>query len=339
MKFKIRFADQIVGLFIIFALVSLAFVIVMLGRSQRWFAKDVSFTTVLPTAGGLSKNMAVYYKGFAIGSVTSFQLNDDDNVEVIFLINEEYRDRVKLGSMVELVASPIGLGNQFLFHAGLGQQELEAGSFIPIVGSHQGKELVRQHLAVEPQKSDLVASMIPQLPSILDGLQDILGEVQGILANLNTALGSGSSETEIGKMLASLNTTLTGVETLPSSLEGLLGGVIDDIMAEIKPLLETIDSIASSLDDPGGLLQAISPEVSNTLVDSLTALSGTLHNLEKTTAVLPAQFLGIMLDLRSVMKNADDVLASLTNNPLLRGGVPGRVESQSSNTNPRDIRF
>ena len=59
MKFKIRFADQIVGFFVIVCLVSLAFVIVMLGRSQRWFAKDYTFIKVLPSAVGLGKNMPV----------------------------------------------------------------------------------------------------------------------------------------------------------------------------------------------------------------------------------------------------------------------------------------
>ena len=120
MKFKIRFADQIVGFFIVLSLVSLAFVIVMLGKSQRWFVKDVSFSTILQSAGGLSKNMAVQYRGFTIGNIKNFYLNDNDEVEVIFSIYKEYKDKVKKGSIVEMMISPVGLGNQFLFHAGRG---------------------------------------------------------------------------------------------------------------------------------------------------------------------------------------------------------------------------
>ena len=78
MKFKIRFADQIVGLFLILSLVSVVFIIIMLGRSQRWFAKDYAFNTVLLSATGLSKNMPVQYKGFTIGNVKNFYLNGDD---------------------------------------------------------------------------------------------------------------------------------------------------------------------------------------------------------------------------------------------------------------------
>jgi len=337
MKFKIRFADQIVGIIIISALIALAFAIVMLGRSQRWFTKDVSYKTELNSAVGLSKNMAVQYKGFTIGNVTDFKLSKaertkDDKVEVFFKIHEDYKNLVTQGSMVELQSSPIGLGNQFLFYAGLGKTVLEPESIIPIVGSPAARELIRQGHAEEAPKTDLVASMLPQLGPILDS-------VQGILANLNIALGDGSRETEIGKIIGSLNTTLAEVETLPSWVEGLVEGIVKELMAEIKPLIGTLDSIVSVLDDQGGLLEAVSPEVHKTLVEALSSLSGTLHNLEKTTAVLPAQLSGIMLDLGSVMKNADDVLASLTNNPLLKGGVPEKLESQGGITNPRDIRF
>jgi len=52
-KFHIRFADQIVGFFIILTVASLLFITVMLGRSQRWFARDLAFRTEFPSAAGL----------------------------------------------------------------------------------------------------------------------------------------------------------------------------------------------------------------------------------------------------------------------------------------------
>jgi phospholipid/cholesterol/gamma-HCH transport system substrate-binding protein len=45
------------------------------------------------------------------------------------------------------------------------------------------------------------------------------------------------------------------------------------------------------------------------------------------------------MDLRVTMKSAEDVLTALTNNPLLKGGVPERAESLNSGTNPRGIQF
>ena len=340
MKFKIRFVDQIIGFFVVLSLASLVFVIIMLGRSQRWFAKDVSFTTILPSAGGLNKNMAVQYRGFTIGNIINFYLTENDNVEVIFSIFEEYSDRVRQGSIVEMMISPVGLGNQFLFHAGRGV-ELPEGAFIPILGSPQALELVAQGLAVEPQHDDSISLIMNRVNSVLD-------EVYGIASQMRVAFGEGSDETEIGMIASGIRRTITGVETLPQTVDQTivaLASSIDDIMAEISPILTNVAAITTELTDPDGLLFTIldaEGEVYMNLVASLESISGILDNLDRATAFVPAQLpqlSGLILELRGTMRAAEDVLIALTNNPLLRRGVPGRPESESAGTSPRNIRF
>jgi phospholipid/cholesterol/gamma-HCH transport system substrate-binding protein len=39
------------------------------------------------------------------------------------------------------------------------------------------------------------------------------------------------------------------------------------------------------------------------------------------------------------MQDVDDLLVALANNPLLKNGVPERLETQTGGTSPRDIRF
>jgi len=330
MKFKIRFADQIVGIFIILSLVSLVAVIVLLGRSQRWFANDISYTTILPSATGLSKNMPVQYRGFGIGNVKSFYLTESDDVEVIFSIFEEYRDRMKLGSMVEIMVSPVGLGNQFLIHTGRGEL-LPEGAFVPVVGSAQARELVRQDLAVEPHHDDSISLM--------------MNRVSSILAQIDEALGQGSDITEIGKILGSLLRTLTGVEALPIMVENMLSDLmptIENILAELEPVMKNINDILAQVNDPDGLLFKVldtEEDVYVSLVSSLGSISSILDNLDKTAASQLPHIAGMIMELRTTLRTADDVLVSLTNNPLLRKGVPERVETQSGGTTPRDIQF
>jgi phospholipid/cholesterol/gamma-HCH transport system substrate-binding protein len=339
-KFKIRFADQIVGFFIVLSLVSLIFVIIMLGRSQRWFAKDISFTTILPSAGGLSKNMPVLYRGFTIGNVKDFYLMEDDNVEVVFSIHEEHSDRVKLGSMVEMMISPVGLGNQFLFHSGRGEP-LVPGSFVPVVGSARARELVRQGVAVEPQHDDSISVLMNRVNSLLD--------------LVNEALGEGSDITEIGKIMGSIQKILADAETLPGMVDQTVSVAVrtlEDIHAELQPILASADSILANVDaitgelnDPNGLLYTVldtDEEVYVNLVKSLKSVSGILDNLDKTVAFIPSQIpqlTGIIMDLRVTLKTAEDVLTALTNNPLLRGGIPEKLQTQDGGTSPRDIRF
>lgn len=340
MNFKIRFADQIVGFFIILSLAAVIFVIVMLGRSQRWFAKDASFHTILPSAGGLSKNMAVQYKGFTIGNIKSFYLNDHDNVEVIIVIHEEYKDRVRQGSLVEIMQSPVGLGNQFLFHAGLGDV-LAEGALIPAVGSSQAKELIRQGLAVEPYHDDSISVLMSKASTTLDNLNQVLN-------NVSEALGPGSDATEIGQIVGSVRKTLAGAETLPDTVDKTANAAIaqiEDIQAQLKPILANINELATKVNDPSGTVYSIldsDKDVYTNLVKSLKSVSSMLDNLDKTTAFIPGQLpqlAGLISDLRVTLKSAEDVLVALTNNPLLRGGIPAKPDSQGSGTGPRDIRF
>ena len=331
LKFKIRFADQIVGFFIIVSLLSLGFVVAMLGRTQRWFAKDAAFTTILPTAGGLSKNMAVQFRGFTIGSVRDFHLTDNDYVEVIFVIHEEYTDRVKRGSMVEMMVSPIGLGNQFLFHPGRGDV-LAEGSFVPLVGTAQAREFIRQGLAAEPQRDDSITV--------------IMNRVSSLLGYLDVALGPGTDETEIGLIVGSIQRTLAGVEVLPDEVNVLLNDVnvlLGELRAEINPILSNLGALTAELSDPDGLIStALDTEgdIYTSLVDSLGSLSGMLDNLDRTTAFLPTQLpqiAGLITELRVTLRTAEEMLIAVTNNPLLRGGVPERPEPRT--TGPRNIGF
>ena len=340
MRFKIRFADQIVGLFIILSLAALVFVIIMLGQSQRWFSKDVFYYTNMPTADGLSNNMPVQYRGFTIGNVKTFHLNENDDVEVIFFIYEGYHDRVKQGSMVEKVASPIGLGSSFIFYAGKGLNLLPENTFIPVVGSPQARELIRQGLADEPRYDDIITMALNQITSTLE-------EVNEILANVNEALGPGSRETEIGKIVGSLQKIIEDAESIPQTID-LAGAdiskLVDEILSELSPALANINILTNELVDPDGLLFTMlntDEEVYTSLTASLRSISSILNNLDETIAFLPSQtpqIAGMIIELRQTLKAAEDVMIALSNNPLLRGGVPQRPETQSG-TSPRDLRF
>jgi phospholipid/cholesterol/gamma-HCH transport system substrate-binding protein len=341
MKFRIRFADQIVGFFIIVALASLTFVIIMLGRSQRWFTRDARFRTEFVSANGLNRNMPVLYKGFTIGNVISFGLSENDQVEAVFSIFEEYRDRVKTGSVVELIVSPIGLGNQFHFYPGKGNDLLGDGDFVPRVDSPLARSFVVQGLVDVPSNDDSIALL--------------LSRANSLIADLRDALGVGSDVTEIGQIVRSVNRTLAGVETLPDSInmafEGILVDIddllamVDGLLTAVHPVISDINAITSMAADPDGTIAAIldsEGDVYTGLARSLYSLGGVIEELENIVAFIPRQLpqlAGLITDVRTAIITAEDVLIALTNNPLLRNGIPERVDVQSSGTSPRDIQF
>jgi len=347
MKFKIRFADQIVGFFIILSIVSLVFVVLMLGRSYRWFSRDSRYHTILYSAGGLSNNMPILYRGFTIGNVTSFFLNDNDDVEVIFLIFEEYNDRVRLGSMMMMIESPIGLGSSFHFHPGRGAI-LPEDSFIPVAGSPQAQELIRRGLADEPRHEDSIGVIITRVNTTL-------ADVNSILAHINEAIGSGSDETEIGRIIGSAATIMAEAEIIPALIDESVRDLINILesfqrdlepaMLSVNDILLGINNLVSELNDPDGLIMTVldtEEAVYTNLVESLGSVRSILDNLDATIAFLPSQIpqiAAIIMDLGAIMSSVEDVLVALANNPLLRGGIPQRPDTQGSGISPRDLRF
>jgi phospholipid/cholesterol/gamma-HCH transport system substrate-binding protein len=339
MKFTIRFADQIVGILIVIALGALIFVVFMLGSNQRWFSRDYMFKTYFTSAAGLSKNMNVLYKGFTIGRVTAFDLADDDRVEVEFTIFDTYISRVRYGSMVEVIQNPIGLGNQFLFYAGQGDQ-VEEGELIPAINSPEGKRLRAAGLAVVPEQDDTISIIMNRANSLLDTLNTVLDQVEGAF--------EGTDETSLGRTLGNVEAAAAGLkgmsETLPETLAESIN-TINGIVGQLEPILGDLRTFSAKVSDPEGTISAILDSdgvVYTSLIESLESISGTLKNLERTSEFIPSQLPQVALflaDLQTTLKTAEDVLIALTNNPLLKKGIPPRVETRTGGTSPRDISF
>jgi phospholipid/cholesterol/gamma-HCH transport system substrate-binding protein len=316
MKFTIRYADKIVGFLVILALAILIFVIFMLGTSQRWFKRDHQYKTYFTSASGLSSNMAVLYKGFTIGHVKKFKLSEDDSVEVLFTIFEEYKDKVKDGSVVEILISPIGLGNSFVFYSGKGTDIIPEGNTIPEINSAEGRRLVLMGL-VERQESTS------------DAITGIVNQVRSILGELNIALSGakGSEDTAIGKIVKNLEMT---TEALSSQL---------------SPIMGNLEAVTGQISSPSGTVMSFLDSegpIYTDLTSSLNSLADIIENLNNVSEFVPNQLPQVAIlinDLSVALRSAQDVLTAASNNPLLRKGIPVRGETDPGGTNLRNLDF
>ncbi|MDR0998826.1 MAG: MlaD family protein [Treponema sp.] len=359
MKLTIRFADQIVGLFVIIALGALVFVIFMLGSNQRWFARDYHFITYFDSAAGLSNNMAVQYRGFTIGRVKSFDLAKDDRVEVHFYIFDTYISRVRSGSLVEMVVGPIPvLGNQFLFHPGQGGEDLAEGDLIPNVNSPEGRAMVRNGLASIPPRDDNISLILSRAGTLLDNVNQVMNQVNQVLTQIEDAF-AGTNETVLGRTLGDVEMAVADVQEITAGIPGILDsatgsvtGTLESVtatlnaaLADLHPILNNLEAFSEKLIDPEGTVYSILDSkgpVYSDLVSSLKSVTGLLQNLERTSAYLPLQMPQIAAtvnELRTALEKAQDVLTALTNNPILRNGIPPRVETAPTGTSLRDIDF
>jgi phospholipid/cholesterol/gamma-HCH transport system substrate-binding protein len=141
-----------------------------------------------------------------------------------------------------------------------------------------------------------------------------------------------------------VNTTegvVAGVPGIVEELQGSLNGILGDV----KPVIKNLEDLSATLADPDGAIAlALDSEgaVYTSLEDSLKSVSVTLRNLERTSDFIPTQLpqiAGLIMELREVLQTAESVLISLTNNPLLKKGIPPQVKTETSGTSSRDIRF
>jgi phospholipid/cholesterol/gamma-HCH transport system substrate-binding protein len=347
-KFRIRFADKIVGLLVIVAIGFLVFAVFMLGKRHRWLAKDQTYITHFDSASGLSANMPVQYRGFTIGNVKSFDLTAEDKVEVSFTIYDTYLDRVREGSLVELRVNPIGIGGgQFLFYPGLLPNPPE-GNFIPSVNSDEGREYLEQGMAVISGQDDSITVIISRVNTLLQN-------INSVTLQLRDAFRGTDTKTTLGRTVAELEKTARGASSLVGNVDaglkpslenaGQITDHIERIAAQAESVIADLKTVTAELANPDGtalrILDAGGPVYAN-LERSLNALSGTLESLELTAGTLPAQMSrveALILDMRTALAAAEDVIIALRNNPLLRRGIPDRARSGTGGTGPRDIDF
>jgi phospholipid/cholesterol/gamma-HCH transport system substrate-binding protein len=300
-----RYADQVVGVLIVIALLSLIAVIFLLGGTQRWFSKKYTYKTYAATASGVSRNMGVLFMGVTIGNVKNFELTSDNRIEVIFTIHDEFKNRVREGTLVEVIDSPIGLGAKFFLYSGNGK-ELNEGDFIPMINSPEGK-LMREipGLTNVPPKDDFIAETVDQV-------QKLIAELQVTLAGLNSKTDE--------RAVTALGQTLVNIEHITSDL-------------------------ALYVANPDGGVRKVLNGDGNTmsgLENTIVSLSGTMDSVEKSLKNFPQQMpqiFSLINNARTAISGVDDVIVSLKNNPVLKGGIPDKAEIDSSGTNPRNIKF
>jgi len=323
MKFSIRFSDQIVGTLVILALVILIFSIFMLGRTQRWFVKDAEFISYFNSAQGLSQNMALQFKGFSIGTIKKITLSDDDRVVVHFTIYEEYLQRVREGSLVEVQVSPIGLGNAFVFHPGFGERLLQEGDLIPSVNSIEAKELISSGVTSKPDASG-------------DSISSILNQVNSLLDTINKTLEGNEEARKLP-----LGVIIGNVEKATFDAVEMTGSLSE----KIAPLLKNVELITEVIADPSSTVSKIldgDGPLYTSLVSSLVSISEIIEDLNQTLDFVPAQLpqIGALISQVNVtIESVQKAITAVLNNPILKGGVPERSETGPGGASPRNESF
>jgi phospholipid/cholesterol/gamma-HCH transport system substrate-binding protein len=375
MKFKIRFADQIVGVFVLAAIVAVAVVLILIGINQRWFGKNYNFTSKFSSGAGLFVGMPISFKGFDIGKISRMSLNRQNEVDIRFYVQDTYYDRVKPDSVLELTSSPIGLGTTLKFHTGKNAlPPLAEGAYVPSLDTDEGQQLVASGKVEIPKDADVIGSVIAKLNPILDETRLAITDIRRAADTVNAGLNGGGGP--IGTMVTDLSHTPGKVNTAVDDISGKINtvldkvavisdnvnaisvqtrGVIGDFSTNLDVISQNLKEMTGSLKDTQGLAKRLLDphgSIDTFLNDSnelFNQVDSALKNVNAITAQMKSfadfingtrpQVTSILEKGSDTLSTANDVLEAAKNNPLLRGGVPARTSQGAPLSSYRDEKF
>lgn len=303
MKFKIKYADQIVGILSIFAIAALIFIIFLIGTTQKWFVPKHNYYTIISSAS-IGEGKSIQYKGFEIGKVKTVSLTENDKVRVDFYISDEYINKVTENSIIEISVSPIGLGSSVVFYPGNSTRSQEENTFIPEKSSPEAKELIKTKKVFVAEQSDSINTIISSATSLLSDLDNLIKQI-------NLAV-EGNNDTELSRTLVELNNILGNIASITEDAEGLIPMLLEDDEAK-GSIAKMLGNINIALSDVNSITTSFNKEMPNISI--------------------------ILSQVQQVLKEAQAVMQGLKNNPLIKNGVTEKMEKETATPKLREDNF
>ncbi|MCK4514143.1 MAG: hypothetical protein KAU31_02735, partial [Spirochaetaceae bacterium] len=169
------------------------------------------------------------------------------------------------------------------------------------------------------------------LAGILSGAEGAVAELEQTVVRVNQVIDD--TMTQIDSLLGEVTAITSNIEETTAALR--------DPTGLVTMLLDPKGSIATLLNDDNVLFDQIVGIIAD-LELSIGSLQGSIADVEKFTEYLNTtqpQLTGILEEGRQTLDASQDVIESLRNNPLLRGGIPEPQEQPSTFESIRDEEF
>ncbi len=321
--------------------------IVMLGTRQGWFEARHAYRTEVETSTNLSVGMPIRYRGFDVGRVTSYELEDRETVAVDFVIFDRYRYLVSPNSAIELSGNPL-LGGNMVLHPGEDDGEvLEADSFIPEWDSDEAIARREAGAVTRSQPPDAVSRLLDDINPLLDSIEDVLDSTELALSTVNRTLSGEMTEGPLAESFIGVNRLVDEAADRLAESEALLARtdvLLSDVTAFSGQLREP-DALIPRLVGTEGTLGALLHDDERMLTQIemlLTSVNRTINELNELAAFFgdqTPQLAAVIEEGRDALVVGQDVLIGLRNNPLLRRGIPERRPTEAGFESLREGRF
>ncbi len=332
MKFKFKHTDKIVGFFLFTALVVLILSFVVIALSQKILVKKYEFQTRFKDAVGLSSTTVLKFKGFEIGKIKDFNLNEENLIDARIVVYEEYRNKIVVNSVINKSSNPLTGKSSLEFLQGPDWKDiLPEGEYIPSLSMPEGQKLLEENII--QKEGDVIASVLTNIDNILYNLNQDNNADKGVIFRLlyNLANSSEVLNKDLNRMYELMGTMNTELQ--------LTTGLLQETLISTRTTLENYQ-------DPEGLLvKMIDPD----RTDLITPLSQSLNQLNENLVQLDElldflnsrtpEFSTIILEGKNSLLAVQKTLEGINNNPLIRRGIPddSKATDNNSKLRPKDF--
>lgn len=338
MNIVLRYRDQVVGVFVLAGILLLVTALLFVGLNRRWFKHDPEYRSRFSTAEGLSPGLAVELRGFTIGHIKGLHLRQDDQVEVVLSVHEEYADRLVSGSVLDLAVQPLGFGASLVLHPGpAGGELIPEGFVIPSSDTPNGQALLASIRAGGPARRDVVSELTALVPPLLVRAETLMATLDQLLGRLDTRL-MGPADAAQGGLLTTVDTTTREFGDLAAS--------VNRRTEELSAIVANLEEFSALLANPEGLVPTLLGDEGSAaalfrdqavLHEQLTAMMDELLQLSAYLNQSAPEISALLDETNRTMAESEKVLQGLKNNPLLRGGIPDEPTLPGTFEGRRDL--
>jgi phospholipid/cholesterol/gamma-HCH transport system substrate-binding protein len=338
MNFKFKHTEKIVGVFIFTAIVILIAGIITIAVYQKLFIKGFTFKTKLSSAEGLSTSTIISFRGYEIGKIRNYLLDEDNNIDAEIFIYKDFREKIVKGCAIYRQVSPIS-GKTWLILLYPNQLPLRItkngttlsvllpeGSYLPSLDMYDGKKLLEDKII--EKYGDSIAILFEDARDFVSNLRQEVRLKQDSFQDFFKNLA------EFANSLARNSKILDNITLMTDPNKGPVFSTLNQFVDISKKLNESVNQLNSLIENykkPDGIIpkmMQIKPEEIDKTMQNLNKNLETLYQMIKS---LQEQVPMIA----EVLMNTDKTLQGLNNNPLLRGGIPKENKNTNSSKKKR----
>ncbi|HOO77345.1 MAG TPA: MlaD family protein [bacterium] len=272
-KFKFRYVNEIVGVFVILVLALLAAGIYFAANAQKWFEPVTKYRVTFPESGsyGLVPGARVEILGTTVGTVPDISVAEDGSMEGKIEIRGDFVRFIRKDSQAVIRKAFVVAGDAYIeITRGKGER-LAPDSFIPCRRDKEITETLQSTLEeIQLQARDVmeqaritlkVYAELGEEAGRPDGdIMQLIANLRRISASLAEGEGPAGAVLTDPEMAAQVREMVADLREITGKLKQAaapLPGMVETISGEVDDAPGTVLQMRDSLDEARRLLEAV----------------------------------------------------------------------------------